>query len=61
MKQKGRYSANAALMFNSWFKDIDICLHDHNLTEHGAMQLIKDFTTNHAQGVVKFYLHTKEE
>ena len=32
-KLKGGYSANTALIF----KDIDMCVHDHNLTEHEAV------------------------
>ena len=34
LRLKGRYSANAALIFNSQLKDIDMCVHDHKLTEH---------------------------
>ena len=40
-KLKGGYSANAALIFNCWLKDIDMCVQDHNLTEHEAVQLVK--------------------
>ena len=38
-----------------------MCVHSHNLLEHKTVQLIKDFTTDHALGVAKFYLDTNEE
>ena len=50
--------ANAALVFNSWLKDIDMCVQDCNLTEHEAVQLVKDYTTEHAHGAFDFYLNT---
>ena len=60
-KLKGGYSANAALIFNSWLKDIDMCVQDHNLTEHEAVQLGKDYTIEHACGAVEFYLDTNDQ
>ena len=51
-KLKGGYLANVILIFNSWLKDIDKCDHDCNLTEHETVQLIKDYTTDHAWGAV---------
>ena len=59
-KLKGGYFVSATLIFNSWLKDIDICVCDHNLTEHKAMQLVNDFMTKHANGADKFYLDTNE-
>ena len=60
-KLKDGYCANAILIFSSWLKDLDRCVCNHNLTEHKAVQLIKDLTTNHTWGVVKFYLGTNKE
>ena len=57
-KLKGGYLANAALIFNSWLKDIDMCVWDCNLPEHKAEQLVKDYTMDHAHGAVEFYLNT---
>ena len=58
---KGGYSSNAALIFNSWMKDIDMCVQDCNLTEHEAVQLVNDYTTEHAHGAVEFYLNTNDQ
>ena len=41
LKLKVGYSASATLIFNSWIKDIDMCVWDHILTEHEAVQLVK--------------------
>ena len=38
-----------------------MCVCNCNLTEHKALQLIKDYTTDHAQGMVKLCLDTNEE
>ena len=59
-KLKGGYSATATLIFNGWIKDIDMCVWDHNLTEHEAVQLVKCYTTEHAHGAVKFYPNTRD-
>ena len=59
-KLKGGYSANATLIFNSWLKDINMCAHDLNLTEHEAVQLLKDFTTGHTLGAAKLHLDMKK-
>ena len=58
---KGGYLANATLIFNSWIKDIDMCVWDYNLTEHEAVQLVKDYTTEHACGAVKSYLNMNDD
>ena len=60
-KLKGGYSANATLIFNSWLKDIDRCVQDCNLTEHEAVQLVKDYTEEHACGAVEFYLDINDQ
>ena len=57
-KLKGRYSANAMLVFNSWLKDIKMCVKERNLTNMEAIQLVKDYTADGARGVVEFYLDT---
>ena len=56
-KLKGGYSAMANLIFQSWLKDIRVHVEDRNLTEREAMQLVKDFTAEHAHdNEVKFYM-----
>ena len=58
-KLKGRYSANAMLVFNSWLKDIEMCVRERKLTNMEAViQLIKDYTAEGARGAVEFYLDT---
>ena len=57
-KLKGRYSANAMLVFNSWLKDIEMCVRERKLTNMEAVQLIKDYTAEGARGEVEFYLDT---
>ena len=60
-KLKGRYLANASLIFNSWLKDIDLCVYDHDLTEHKPVQLVKDYMTEHANGAIDFYLNINDK
>ena len=55
-KLKGGYSAMANLIFQSWLKDISVHVEDRNLTEREAMQLVKDFTAEHARNEVEFYM-----
>ena len=55
-KLKGRYSANAMLVFNSWLKDIEMCVKEQKLTNMEAVQLVKDYTSEGARGAVEFYL-----
>ena len=57
-KLKGGYSANAMLVFNSWLKDIEMCVRERKLTNMEAIQLIKDYTAEGARGAVEFYLDT---
>ena len=53
--------ANATLIFNSWLKDIDMCVWDCDLTEHESVKLIKDYMTEQAHGAVEFYLNTNNQ
>ena len=55
-KLKGGYSAMANLIFQSWLKDIRVHVKDRNLSEREAMQLVKDFTAEHAHNEVEFYM-----
>ena len=57
-KLKGRYSANAMLVFNSWLKDIEMCVKEKKLTNMDVVQLVKDYTSEGARGAVEFYLDT---
>ena len=54
----GGYSANAKLVFNSWLKDMEMCIREWNLPILEAVQLIKDYTMENARGTVEFYLDT---
>ena len=38
-----------------------MCVSDCNLTEHEAVQLVKDYTAEHACGAVEFYLDMKDQ
>ena len=60
-KLKGGYSANATLIFSGWLNNIDMCVWDCNLTEHEAVQLVKENITEHAFGAVEFYLNTNDQ
>ena len=55
-KLKGGYSATVNLIFQSWLKNIRVHVEDRNLTQREAMQLIKDFTAEHAHDEVEFYM-----
>ena len=55
-KLKGGYSAVANLIFQSRLKDIRVHVEDWNMTQREAMQLIKDFTVEHACDEVEFYM-----
>ena len=57
-KLKGRYSANAMLIFNSWLKDIKMCVKKQKLSNMEAVQLVKDYTSEGTRGAVEFYLDT---
>ena len=55
-KLKGGYSATANLIFQSWLKDIRVHVEDQNMMQREALQLIKDFTAEHACNEVEFYM-----
>ena len=55
-KLKGGYSSSAGLIFYSWLKDICVHIEDRRLTQREAIQLVKDFTAEHAWDEVEFYL-----
>ena len=38
-----------------------MCVQDCNLTEHEAVQLVKDYTAEHAHGAVEFYLDMNDQ
>ena len=57
-KLKEGYSANAMLVFNSWLKDIKMCIQEWRLSNLEAVQLIKDFTSDNVRGAVEIYLDT---
>ena len=57
-KLKGRYSANAMLVFNLWLNNIEMCMKEWKLTNMKAVQLVKDYTSEGARGAVEFYLDT---
>ena len=46
----------ANLIFQSWLKDIQVHVEDRNITQREAIQLIKDFTAEHAHDEVEFYM-----
>ena len=54
-KLKGGY-ISARLVFQSWLKDICVHTQDWRLTQREAVQLVKDFTTEHAWDRVEFYM-----
>ena len=47
---KGGYSANAMLVFNSWLKDIEMCVKERKLSNMEVIQLVKDYTSEGARG-----------
>ena len=46
------------LVFNSWLKDIEMCMKEQRLTNLEAFTLIKDYTMDNTGGTVEFYLDT---
>ena len=55
-KMKGGYSSTVNLIFQSWLKDINVCVKDQNLPDREAIQLVKDFTAEKAYNEVEFYM-----
>ena len=60
-KLKGGYTSSAGLVFKSWLKDICVHIQDRRLTQREAIQLVKDFTVEHAQDEVEFYMGMVQE
>ena len=60
---KAGYSSSSGLIFQSWLKDIHVHVEDKRLTQREAIQLVEDFTAEHAQDEVEFYIGiiTKED
>ena len=46
---------NAMLVFNSWLKDIEMCVKEQKLTNMDVVQMVKDYTSEGARGAVEFY------
>ena len=55
-KFKGGYSSNASLVFQSWLKDIWVYVLECCLSKWEAIQLVKDYTSEHARSEVEYYL-----
>ena len=55
-KLKGGYTSSARLVFQSWLKDIHVHVEHGMVSQREAMQLVKDFTTEHVQDEVEFYI-----
>ena len=53
------YSANAMLVFNSWLKDIEMCVKEQKLLNMEVGQLVRDYTSKGERGAIEFYLDTK--
>ena len=54
-KFKGGYSPDASLVYQSWLKDIWVYILEHHLSQWEAIQLVKDYTSEHAQLKVECY------
>ena len=46
------------LVFNSWLKDIKMCIQEQRLSNMEAVHLIKDYTSDNARDALEFYLDT---
>ena len=55
-KLRGGYSADAELVFRSWRADILANIHDRELDNKSAIQLIKEQTLDNARREVEFQL-----
>ena len=47
-KLKGGHSSNASLVSQLWLKDIQIYVLEHHLSQQEVIQLVKDYSSNHA-------------
>ena len=43
---------NALLIFNLWMKDVDMCIHERNLSNMLVARLMKDYIMDHAHSVL---------
>ena len=50
------YSTYAMLVFNSWLKNIEMCMKEQKLLNIEAVQFMKDYTSEGARGALEFYL-----
>ena len=55
-KLKGSYSFNDNLLFQSWLKDIWMYVLECQLSQYEAIQLVKDYISEHAWLEVEYYL-----
>ena len=55
-KLKGGYSSDASLVFQLWLKDIWVYAWECCLSQQEAIQLVKDYTSEHVQLEVEYYL-----
>ena len=46
------------LIFNSWLKDMEMCVREQISLNMEAVQLVTDYTTEGARGAIEFYLDT---
>ena len=54
-KLKGDYSSDTSLVFQSWLKDICVYVLECHLSQQEAIQLVKDYASDHAQLEVEYY------
>ena len=55
-KLKGGYSSDASLVFQPWLKDIRMYVLECCLSQQEVIQMVKDYTLDHAQLEVEYYL-----
>ena len=55
-KLKGGYSSDASLLFQLWLKDIRVYVLEHCLSQWKAIQLFKDYTSEHAWLEIEYCL-----
>ena len=55
-KLRGGYTSSVGLVIQSWLNDIHVHVEDWWLTQREAIQLVKDFTAEHAKDEVEFYV-----
>ena len=55
-KLKGGYSSDPSFVFQAWLKDIWVYVLEHHLSLQEAIQLVKDYTSEHAWLELEYYL-----